>query len=103
MEERGCALIYLPPSEAPPDLNPIEEAFPKIKWFSRELRARVRGALVEAIGRAHEAISAWDAESSFDHCGYRMLAQQLCQALQEVREVRGCNHKMCHLVDIIQD
>jgi transposase len=40
MEERGCALIYLPPSEAPPDLNPIEEALSKIKRFLRELRAR---------------------------------------------------------------
>ena len=29
IEERDCTLIYLPPSEAPPDLNPIEEAFPR--------------------------------------------------------------------------
>jgi hypothetical protein len=38
--ERGCTRIYLPPSEAPIDLNPIEEAFSNIKRFLRELRAR---------------------------------------------------------------
>jgi transposase len=77
IEERGCALIYLPPSEAPIDLNPIEEAFSKIKRFLRELRARVRGALVEAIGRALEAVSARGAESFLMHCGYRTLTQRL--------------------------
>jgi len=29
IEERGCKLVYLPPYL--PDLNPIEEAFAKIK------------------------------------------------------------------------
>jgi transposase len=77
IEERGCTLIYLPPSEAPPDLNPIEEAFSKIKRFLREMRARVRGALVEAIGRALEAVSARGAESFLEHCGYRTLTQRL--------------------------
>ena len=75
MDERGCELIYLPPSEAPIDLNPVEEAFSKIKRLLRELRGRVRGALVEAIGRALEVVSAWDAESFFEHCGYRTLTQ----------------------------
>jgi transposase len=77
IEEKGCELIYLPPSEAPPDLDPIEEAFSKIKRFLRELRARVRGALVEAIGRALEVVSARDAESFFEHYGYRTLTQRL--------------------------
>jgi transposase len=77
IEERDCTLIYLPPSEAPPDLNPIEEAFSKIKRFLREMRARVRGALVEAIGRALEAVSARGAESFLEHCGYRTLTQRL--------------------------
>ena len=35
-----------------PDLNPIEEAFSKIKALVRKEGARVREALVEAIGRA---------------------------------------------------
>jgi transposase len=77
IEERGCELIYLPPSEAPPDLNPIEEAFSKIKRLLRELRARVRGALVEAIGKALDVVSARGAESFLEHCGYRTLTQRL--------------------------
>ena len=75
--EKDCTLIYLSPSEAPPDLNPIEEAFPKIKRFLREPRARVQGALVEAIGRALEAVSARGAESFLMHCGHRTLTQRL--------------------------
>ena len=35
-----------------PDLNPIEEAFDKIKQLVRKEGARAREALVEAIGRA---------------------------------------------------
>ena len=75
IEERSCELIYLPPYS--PDLNPIEEAFSKIKRFLREMRARSRGALVEAIGKALDAVSARDAEGFFEHCGYRTLTQQL--------------------------
>jgi transposase len=76
IEERSCELIYLPPYS--PDLNPIEEVFSKIKRFLREMRARSRGALVEAIiGKALDALSARDAEGFFEHCGYRTLTQQL--------------------------
>jgi len=50
VEQRGCELLYLPSYS--PDLNPIEEAFAKIKHLLREACARSRGALVEAIGAA---------------------------------------------------
>ena len=73
IEERSCELIYLPPYS--PDFNPIEEAFSKIKRFLREVRARTREALVEAIGRALDAVSARDAEGFFEHCSYRTLTQ----------------------------
>ena len=39
-----------------PDLNPIEEAFSKIKQLCAR-RARGREALVEAIGRALAAVT----------------------------------------------
>ena len=42
--------MYLPPYC--PDLNPIEEAFAKLKVLLREAGARTREALLEAIGRA---------------------------------------------------
>jgi transposase len=60
IEERGCELMYLPPY-SPPDLNPIEEAFAKLKALLRRARARTREALLEAMGRALEAVTASDA------------------------------------------
>ena len=75
IEHRGCELLFLPPYS--PDLNPIEEAFSKIKGFLRKAEARTRGALVEAMGRALSAASGHDARGFFDHCGYRPLAQLL--------------------------
>ena len=68
IEGRGCELLYLPPYS--PDYNPIEEAFSKIKGFLREVGARTREALVEAVGRALDAVSAKDARGFFAHCGY---------------------------------
>jgi transposase len=68
IEERGCELVYLPSYS--PDLNPIEEAFAKIKHLLREACARSRGALVEAMGAALSAISAQDALGFFEHAGY---------------------------------
>lgn len=55
MEERGCELLYLPPYS--PDLNPIEEAFSKVKRILRRAEARSRGALIEAISTALSAVS----------------------------------------------
>jgi transposase len=75
IEHRGCQLLYLPPYS--PDLNPIEEAFGKIKALLRKAEARTREALVEAMGRALSAVSKHDARGFFEHCGYRLLAQLL--------------------------
>ena len=75
VEQRGCELLYLPSYS--PDLNPIEEAFAKIKHLLREACARSRGALVEAIGGALSAISARDARGFFEHAGYRPAGQLL--------------------------
>ena len=68
IESRGCQLLYLPPYS--PDLNPIEEAFAKVKALLRRAGARAREELVEAIGRALGAVTAQDARGSFEHCGY---------------------------------
>ncbi len=51
IEKRGCELLFLPPYS--PDLNPIEEAFSKVKGLLRRAGARrTRKALTEAMGRA---------------------------------------------------
>jgi transposase len=75
IEERGCELIYLPAYS--PDLNPIEEAFSKIKGILRRAGARTKEALVEVLGEALCAVSAQDARGYFEHAGYRPQAQLL--------------------------
>jgi transposase len=68
IEARGADLLFLPSYS--PDLNPIEEAFSKIKALVRKEGARVREALVEAIGRALATVTIEDAAGWFAHAGY---------------------------------
>jgi transposase len=75
IEGRGCELAYLPPYS--PDLNPIEEAFAKLKALLRQAGARTREALIEAMGRALDAVTAKDARGFFEHRGYRAPAHLL--------------------------
>ena len=75
VERRGCELLYLPAYS--PDLNPIEEAFSKLKALLRKAGARTREALMEAMGRALDAVTADDARGFFEHRGYRPMAQLL--------------------------
>jgi transposase len=70
IEARGCELLFLPPYS--PDLNPIEEAFSKIKGlFLRKTEARAaQETIVEAMGVAISAFTLWDAQGFFEQCGY---------------------------------
>ena len=68
VEGKGADLVLLPSYS--PDLNPIEEAFSKIKQLVRKVGARGREALVEAIGRALAAVTPEDAAGWFTHAGY---------------------------------
>jgi transposase len=73
VEARGCELAYLPAYS--PDLNPIEEAFSKLKGLLRRAGARTREALLGAMGRALDAVTADDARGFFEHRGYHSTAQ----------------------------
>ena len=75
IEARGCEPLFLPPYS--PDLNPIEEAFSKIKGILRKAEARTREALVGAMGEAISAVTARDAWGFFEHCGYGLLVHPL--------------------------
>ena len=75
LESAGCELLYLPPYS--PDFSPIEEAFSKVKGLLRKAEVRRREALVEAMGKALDAVTAQDARGFFAHCGYRSLGQLL--------------------------
>jgi transposase len=72
IEEAGCELLYLPAYS--PDLNPIEEAFAKIKAILRKAEARTREGLVETLGQALLAVTGKEARGFFEHCGYRGAA-----------------------------
>ena len=75
VEEAGCELLYLPPYS--PDLNPIEEAFSKIKGILRKAEARTREVLIEAMGHAISSVTEEDAWGFFEHCGYGTPVQSL--------------------------
>lgn len=68
IEATGAELLFLPSYS--PDLNPIEEAFSKIKSIVRKTGARTREALDEAISQAMSAITLKDVAGWFSHCGY---------------------------------
>jgi transposase len=71
VEGAGCEFVYLPPYS--PDYNPIEQAFSKVKGLLRKTEARTREALIEAMGRALEAVTVDDVRAFFTHCGYRPM------------------------------
>lgn len=75
IEATGAELVFLPGYS--PDLNPIEEAFSKIKQLVRKAGARTRETLVEAIAAALSAITPEDAAGWFSHCGYELQDQLL--------------------------
>jgi len=75
VEGRGADLVFLPSYS--PDLNPIEEAFGKIKQLVRKAGARTREALIEAIARAMATVTSEDVAGWFVHAGYAPSDQPL--------------------------
>jgi transposase len=68
IEGTGAQILFLPPYS--PDFSPIEEAFSKVKSILRQVGARTREALLEATGRALDAVSRQDAVGWFGHRRY---------------------------------
>ena len=68
IERAGCRLLLLPPYS--PDLNPIEQAWSKLKALLRSAAARTKEALEEALTTAIDQITAADAHGWFAHAGY---------------------------------
>jgi transposase len=68
IESVGAELWYLPAYS--PDLNPIEKMWSKIKAILRKLKARTKEALIQAIAKALENVTADDAKGWFESCGY---------------------------------
>jgi transposase len=64
----GCQTLYLPPYS--PDLNPIENAFSKVKQLLRGAGHRHVRSLWTDTQRILDAITPADAAGYFRHCGY---------------------------------
>lgn len=80
VEGISCELLYLP--AYPPDLNPIEQAFSKVKGLLRKAQARTRQAVVETMGAALDVVTTHKARGFFKHAGHKMLGQSLWFMLQ---------------------
>lgn len=68
IERAGAAVRYLPAYS--PDMNPIEQAFSKLKAALRKAAARTFEALVEAIADALSTYSAQECANYLAHSGY---------------------------------
>jgi transposase len=68
VEARGARLLYLPPYS--PDLNPIEQAFAKLKTLLRTAATRTVEALWHAIGQALDAFTPIECAHYLAHAGY---------------------------------
>ncbi len=69
LDRAGIGHRYLPAYS--PDMNPIEQAWSKLKARMRAEAARSREALERALPDALGTITAQNARGWFRHCGYR--------------------------------
>jgi transposase len=70
LDRAGLSHRHLPPYS--PDLNPIEQAWSKLKTRLRAAGARSHEALEDALGPALATITAQDARGWFQLCGYHV-------------------------------
>ena len=68
IQAAGASLHYLPPYS--PDLNPIEQAWSKIKARLRAVGPRTHRKLQQALKEALRQVTAQDAQAWFRHAGY---------------------------------
>ena len=68
VEAAGAELRFLPAYS--PDLNPIENAFSKLKALLRKVAARTRDALWDAVATAIEAFTPAECANYFTATGY---------------------------------
>jgi transposase len=68
IEACGAALVYLPPYS--PDLNPIEQAFAKLKALLRKLAARTVARLWDALGDLLDRFTPQECSNYLANLGY---------------------------------
>lgn len=70
IEAEGARLLFQP--QYSPELNPIEEAWAKVKGVLRTMEPRSIAALDVAIAAGCDAITPEDAAGYMRHAGYRI-------------------------------
>lgn len=68
VEAAGCSLIFLPPYS--PDLNPIENAYSKLKAMLRRAKVRTVEGLRSFLFAAVADFEPQECANFFEHCGY---------------------------------
>jgi transposase len=68
IEEAGGTLLFLPPYS--PDLNPIEQAFAKLKALLRKAGERTVEGLWSFLGQALDLFAPEECRNYLRHCGY---------------------------------
>jgi transposase len=71
IEAAGATILYLPPCS--PELNPIENAWSKLKTHVRAASPQALATLHAAIASATSAMGTSDAMGWFHHCGYGLV------------------------------
>lgn len=75
IEAAGAELRYLPPYS--PDLNPIENAFSKVKARLRAAALRTIPELENALGQILDDFAPEECQNYFRHCGYPTATSRL--------------------------
>jgi transposase len=68
IKARQVQILYLAPYS--PDLNPIEQAFAKLKAGLRKARERTRDRLWHTIARTLDLFPPRECKNFFNHAGY---------------------------------
>jgi transposase len=75
IEARGAEVWFL--AAYSPDLNPIEEAFSKVKALLKKAAAGTKEALMEAMAGALAVVTPEEARGWFVHSGYELRDRSL--------------------------
>jgi transposase len=82
IEAAGAKVRYLPAYS--PDLNPIEQAFSKLKAALRKGAARTVKTLLKLIGKLVRKFAPAECANYFRHAGYRLLQRPPAMSLPDL-------------------
>ena len=71
IEAKGARVLFLPPYS--PDLNPIEQAFSKLKALLRKAAARTGKSLWRALRKAISCFTKQECQAFFANAGYASI------------------------------